>query len=787
MQATRFTAALRHTMYLFTLFLFAGAVAILPATLTAQTVSGTVYDAETGNPLPGAAVLQADTQNGTFTDSRGSFTLTLRSPGSQSLQVRFIGYEPQTILLEGQDLSRLSITLEPGAAWSEAVFVEDVRARQRSPFTQTTVPKALIDRDNVGQDPIFTLERLTPSVLTHSDSGTRFANYSYMRLRGMDQSRINMTLNGIPLNDMIDQGVFFSNFNDFGNSIQSVQVQRGVGTSTNGTASYAGSVNFESQNITMDEPTANLKLAGGAFNSYRVSSEVQTGAMGNFGFYTRFSQTESDGYRFNSGSEATSFFVTGGYFGERDIVKVTAFSGRTKNELAYTPVPIDDIRNEPRTNTLSPNDEDDFSQEFLQLQYGRQLSDRLQLTTSLYYGGAGGDFPVGFPDGDGNFVQQVFALENDHYGLLSSAQYADGGGFEISGGIHAYRFDRINEEWFSPESENPFYSDSSQKDEFSAFVKSSVRLGDVELYGDVQFRAIWLRLRPDLAFLQAGGVNPQNASIPTREWTFLSPKAGVTWFLSDRVNLYTSFGRSGREPTRQDILGAVNINPSNLAIAQDSRSVRAEFVNNLEGGVRFQTSRFDGKLNGFYMQFRNEISPTGDFIPEGFVQIRENIRRSNRTGVEAEWTATLHNRLTFSGNATWMTSNVEEFSPGGSGDVFFDREAILTPNWLFNGTLTAGVVSWADVELTGRYMGEAFLELTNRPDLVLPSFFVTDLGVHTTLTQRISASAVLHNLFDKLYFTNGAPVDANFDGMANTPGFIVQPPRHLFVELSVRL
>ncbi len=773
MQATKL-------LLLFTLLYLTTASAVW-----SQSVSGIVIDLQSGDPIPGATVTQKNTQNGTITNGEGEFVLELLQNANTVLEIRFVGYITQTISVESQ-VQPLTIKLQQGSVWGDEIFVEDVRVSERAPFTQTTVDRARIEQDNIGQDPIYTLERLTPSILTHSDSGTRFANYGYMRLRGMDQTRINMTLNGIPLNDMIDQGVFFSNFNDFGNSIQSVQVQRGVGTSTNGTASYAGSVNFESQNINMDDPSAGVKLSGGAFNSYRLSSEVSTGSINNFGLYTRFSQTESDGYRTNSGTESRSFFLSGGYFGSTNILKVTAFSGRTQNELAYTPVPIDQIRENPRANNVSVHDEDNFAQQFLQFQYGKSLSDRLSLTSSFYYGGAGGNFPVGFPGEDGEFVQQIFSLENDHYGLLSTLSYSEGSRLELSGGIHVYRFDRINYESFAPESEDLFYSDESRKDELSTFAKASYRIGDVELYGDIQLRTVWLDLNPGRQFLIDGGVPSASIDVPTRQWTFLNPKVGATWFITDQLDVYSSFGRSGREPTRQDILGATNINPANLGNVRDRNSVRAEFVNNLESGVRFRTGGLSGKVNGFYMQFENEISPTGDFIPEGFVQLRENIADSYRLGIETEMVVRPTNNLMLSGNATWMRTNISEFSPGGSDVVFRDVESILSPDWLANGTVTYTTFDILDVSLSGRYMSEAYLELTNRADLILPSFFVMDLGFDARISNSVSASLKVHNIFDELYFTNGAPLDTNFDGFFDTPGYIVQPPRHVFGEISVR-
>ncbi|WP_340106698.1 TonB-dependent receptor [Rhodohalobacter sp. 8-1] len=769
-------------------FLFLLAVFFGPDLLSAQTIQGTVQDSVSNEPLHGATILQQGTQNGAVTDQNGSFRLELQqNQDSPVLIVSYVGYFAKEVSLErGRTNQPITISLTPSSFRGSTIFVDDVRVDAQAPVSQTTIPRAEIEQDNIGQDPIYTLERLTPSILTHSDAGTRFANYGYMRLRGMDQTRINMTLNGIPLNDMIDQGVFFSNFNDFGNSIQSVQVQRGVGTTTHGTASYAGSINFESRNIVMDAPSAGLKLSGGAFNSYRASAELNTGSIDNYGLYSRFSKTESDGYRDNSGTDSRSFFMSGGYFGSRNIFKVTAFTGFTKNELAYTHIPIDQIREDPTTNNLSVHDIDNFGQQFLQFQYGRGFTDQLTLTSSLYYGGAGGDFPVGYAGQDGEFIQQIFSLFNDHYGLQSTLQFAEGDRINLSGGLHAYRFDRVNEESFEPQSETTFYSDESKKDEISTFVKASRRFGDLELYGDLQLRAVWLDLNPDLSYLADQNVSASQVDVPTRQYTFLSPKIGVTYFINDHFNVYTSFGRSGREPTRQDILGATNINASNLDVVSDPNSVKPEYVNDYEGGFRFRSTRFAGKLNGFFMKFSNEISPTGDYIPEGFIQLRENIDESSRYGLEAQIRWILHRQFTLSGNATWMQTNIASFSPSGSDQVYEDVESILSPDWLINGSLTYSPQAWLDVTLSGRFMGEAYLELTNQSDMILPSFFKTDLGVDARLRNNITASVKINNITDELYFTNGAPLDTNFDGAIDTPGYIVQPPRHVFAEIEFR-
>ena len=765
-------------------------IILIPTLVYSQKITGKILDANTATPLVGANITQLGTTNGTVSSSKGTFTLNLVTNKPKKLVVSYIGYERKEVSIADQtdSASQLIIRLREQGFESKPLTVNAVRADEKDPVTQTTILKSNLENVYVGEDPVFALEELTPSILAHSESGSGFANYSLMRMRGIDQSRINITLNGVPLNDMIDQGVFFSNFTDFGNSVQSVQIQRGVGSSTNGTASYAGSINFESQRIRLGEPSATINLTGGSFNSYRAGAEVQTGSMkDNFGMYSKFTKTLSEGYKFHSGTNATSFFFSGGYFGEDHVIKVTSFFGRTRNELAYLPVLIDNIRDEPKTNALSENDKDDFSQQLVQVEHSTNLSEKLLINSSIYYGAAGGDFPFGFTGQNGSFTQQNFRLENDHYGLMTSLMYDPLENFNITAGIHTYRFDRINEEAFVPDLQNPYYADDSRKDEFSTFIKADYSIGQFSVYGDLQIRSVWLDLDPDKSFLVSSGLSAENLGVPTRSWTYLNPKVGVTYDLNSTIDLYASFGISGREPTRSDILGTTNINPSNLDVVQNTNSVRSEYVQDWEGGLRIQAGRLNAKLNGFYMDFDNEISATGAFIPAGFVQLRQNIENSHRAGVELQWQWQPFYKLQLSGNTTYMQSNINTFSPGGTNQTFRDVEAILSPEWLLNATAAYQVNRWLQATFSGRYVSDSFLELTNQTDLKLPSFFKLDAGLNVSFSDRLSGNIRIQNLTDKLYFTNGAPVDADGDGTIDGPGFLVQPPLHVFAEFKIHI
>ena len=749
------------------------------STYSQTNITGKVQDESSGKGLPGATILISKTNLGTVTDEDGNFELQIPDGTSKTLRVSYVGYVTQQIEIgESKDL----IIKMASARLLEEVVVEGVRAEESDPISQTTLDLEEIESVQVGQSPALILEELTPSIVAYSESGSGFGNYTLFRLRGIDQSRINITLNGVPLNDLIDQGTFFSNFTDFGNSVESVQVQRGVGTSTTGAASYAGSINFESIQLDDSIPSFDLQFLAGSFNSYKVSGELKTGILkNNFAFYSRFTQAFTDGFKFNSGARSRSFFFSGGYFGKNDIFKVTAFSGASQREIASVPVPIDLIQLEPRTNIVSPNDEDDFTQEFIQLQHSHWFTNRLAITSSAYYNAAGGSFPFGFEDGNRNAVEQNFVLFNDHFGALSNVNYESASGdFDITGGIHGYTFRRINEENISPNFSAPFYSDRSQKDEFSTFAKATYRFGKLSLFGDIQVRAAWLTFTPDREFLTTSGVDLSNLSNAfTRQFTFVNPKGGVSLEVSNQLSFYASFGRSGREPTRTDILGSTIIGAGNLDAVIDDNSVRPEFVNDLEIGGSIRRDNLNIKANFFFARFQDEIAPIGVFEPAGFIQFRENIDRSTRTGVEVEWQWQPVTFLEFTGNGTYQSSEVEQFSFGGSDDVFEDVDPILTPEFQFTGKLTYHYKNWLDLSFSGRYVDDSFLELTNDEDFTLPSFFKADLGL-TLRWKRHSFTFTVDNLFDEEFFTFGTPADVDFDGVNDSPAFLIQPPRSYF-------
>ena len=662
-------------------------------------------------------------------------------------------------LLFGQD-SLKTIRLEE-------VAVTAVRATEDAPVPRTNLTKKEIDAVYMGQHPIFLLEKSTPGLFSYSESGTALANYGQMRLRGINQERINFTLNGVPLNDMIDQGVFFSNFTDVSSNFESIQVQRGVGTSSNGVSSYGGSVNFESLNLRGRESFTKVQLGGGTFETLRGNFQHFTGInKKGWGFMSSFSKLTSKGYRDNTSTDATSYFMTGGYYGDRDVLKFTFFTSRAENGLGYLAIEESILENDRTFNNLNKNDVDDFRQFLAQVQYNRMLSDELILGITGYYGGAGGDFIT---------FGTNFPLKNDHPGVIVNADYSKQH-FSLNAGLHFYTFQRKNEESRPDDLANPFYNEASQKDEVSGFVKTNYQLGKLNIYGDVQLRSAQLTISPDYTV-----VNIAPEGDIKFDWTFLNPRMGATYEVNDDFSVYSSFGRSGREPTKIDLFGGFRLDSTNYATVRGGSLSEEEFVNDFELGARYLTQNLILDGNFYLMNFENEIAPDGATLEFGVGQ-RRNIPKSTRSGFELMWNYLPSKLFRFSGNLAYLNTSVKDLVIDRS--VVNNSEQILSPDWIINTQLKINPNEKFNFTFSGRYLGKQFMNLPNNSDFTVPSSLIMDASLAFNFSQTIGLTAFVNNVFNNEYETFGLPVDNDFDGTLER-GFFVQPKRNYYLSLNI--
>ncbi len=745
-----------------------------------QTVNGKITDSVFGDPLVGATVTLKGSYDGTLTDETGRFSLKANS--GDTLLFNYIGYEQQSLMVEGQN----NLTIKLVSDYElESLVIRGVRALEDDPVAKTTLSHQEIEKEYVGQHPIFILDKKTPGIITYSESGTSIGNYGSMRLRGIGQERINFTLNGVPLNDMIDHGVFFSNFSDISNNFESIQIQRGVGTSTNGVSSYGGSVNFESINLKKNPVGSAVELGAGSFNTFRANYNVNTGiSEKGFGFYSSFGRLWSDGYKDFTESEAYSFFLTGGYYGEKDMVRLTAFTSRSENGLGYYVVDEATLTNNPTYNPLIDDDNDDFSQYLVQLQHSHQFNGLWNMSSSLYYGGSGGDFAEGTLDEDSIYVENYFSnyyttffqinypLKNDHFGLISNV-FLNTKTLNLAMGIHAYTFHRENREAILPHDSNPYYQESSNKNEFSWFGKAEYKLGNFNLFGDIQFRTMQLQIDPDYEY-----IGTADNGLITKSWTFVNPKLGINYIPNHNQKIYFSYGYNGREPTKIDLFGGFQLNASNIDFVRSESNFKPEYVHDFEAGYKLNLQQLSLEGNLFYMNFQNEIAPIGEVVAFG-VQKRQNIPQSTRKGAELTWMWSPNRYLDIHGNVAYLNTSIDEVNIFGE-NTYFDRQHILSPEWISNESLTIHFINDLSMTFTHHFMTEQFMELTNNEQLKVPGWSTFDLNAQWALSRKIDVALMLNNIFDRQYYTYGAP---DFNG---NPAFLIQPPRNFYLTTKIR-
>lgn len=646
--------------------------------------------------------------------------------------------------------------------------VSSYRIGAADPVTHTTVRAADIRRWHQGQDPQFLLERTTPSILAFSESGTGMTNYGSFRLRGIDQTRVNVTIDGVPLNDMIDQGVFFSNIGDLVNGVSSIQVQRGVGMSSNGTAAFAGAVNFETSANAAKRPSAEASLDWGSFNLVRGSATVSTGQLANgASLMARVTRLTSDGYRRNTGTDATSMMISGSWVGKNESVRALALWGRSENQLGYfaVPKPLADL--DPRTNINDSTDRDDFGQSLLKLTYARALSRDVTWETSIYGGRAGGDYFSGFRDSVGTLTQINYPLRNIHSGVMSSLQVNSlAPGLNATLGVHAYQFRRRNWESTLPERETPYYDDRTQKNEVSGFARADFTAGALTARADVQVRHVEMIFNQDP---RTGIAQP----LPIHSWLFTNPRLGLTYTVDETSELYASYGRTSREPTRFDLLGSTQISSANVNVLLTPNTVRPEVVDNIELGYRLSTESARLSANIFGMFIADEIAPIGAFIEQQFVQLRKNVASSRRLGMELEGMVRPFSQLDLSASATLMSATISEYRPENIGrdTLFTNVTPILTPQLMAAVMATYRIDDDYSVTANARYVSSSFVDLNNDPNMVLPSFLRVDVQITSIVSDNVEFIVSLNNITNALIVTNGG---SGFSDGSAVPTYFMQ-------------
>lgn len=640
----------------------------------------------------------------------------------------------------------------PSLGGSDLYIYGSYRAEVDQPFTFKDVTAADLEPKNFGQEPSNILAQ-TPSVTAYSDSGS-YQGYSYFRLRGIDQTRINMSLDGVPLNEPEDQGAYFSNYPDFFSSISRFQLIRGVSTSQNGVASYGGSLLFDSFDLRQPK-RFQLGQGIGAFGSYQTHAAYNSGQSDGQGLYLRATNQHSDGYKYHSGNDAQSVFYKLGSTAGRNAWILSGFVGQQANELAYLGSTEQEIENDRRHNANTEEEDDRFIQSLTQLQHVNTDAAGNILTSSIYYNHLDGGYDfdlnnfLGIPS-NGELYNYHFS--SNFLGAFSNYQI-DLSPTKVTLGVHGNLYER--EHVGSELSLGELYQNKGRKNEASAFAKIEHTVGDFVLLGDLQLRYT--------NFDYSG-------SVPLEElnWTFFNPKVGATYLMTDSSNFYYSVGKSGREPTRNDILAG---NDDLLADEEGNPITgvtQAEHVIDHELGFRSRGEAWDLKANAYYMDFDHEIVLNGKLGPNG-LPLTSSVDQSYRRGLELDFAWEPAIGWALSTNASYNHSQIET-----AGEKF---APVMTPEWIVNQGIEYKIDAFS-LGANLRYQSSAYIDFANANKI--GGFFVTDLSLHYRY-ENLLFGVFLNNLFDEKYVSNGY-LDVNQDAR-----YFVQAPRNVYLSVTWRL
>jgi iron complex outermembrane receptor protein len=626
------------------------------------------------------------------------------------------------------------------------------QADKQTPITFQNISSKDIKAKSTGQEPSFLLSE-TPSITNYSDAGNS-QGYSYFRLRGIDQTRINMTLDGVPLNEPEDQGAYFSNYPDILNSVSKIQIQRGVGTSKNGVASYGGSVQLFSPNLA-DSTKTTFGLGYGAFNSLRVFGDYNSGIKNKKALYVRASQIYSDGYKYHSSNNSQSVFLSGGLFHDKSIWKLNFLAGHQQNDMAWLGVADSLIDIDRRTNANSKQEKDRFLQTLTQLKNSWEISQFSSLETSIYHTFLKGNYGFDFNNFLGlSSTDELYnyAFQSNLVGFFSNYTFSKKQ-FNLISGVHGNIYNR--QHTGSEKTIGQLYQNTGYKNEISVFTKVDYSLKWLTFFADVQYRYVNFDYKGTVAFQKL-------------DWQFINPKAGLSATINNNSILYYSVGYTGREPTRNDMFGG---NDDLLADSLGNAilsNTNPEFVLNHELGFRFQKEKLNFNANLYYMDFQNEIVLDGKFGPNGLA-LTNNVEQSFRTGLELSVAYKVTKHLSLVNNSSFNYSRIKEqtetFSPILTPPIIINQEVVFSEN---NFTIA----------LSGRYQHQSFIDFANEEKV--NGYFLLNSRASYSF-KGIQFSVFLNNITNTKYFNQGY---VDYDGSKK---YFVQAPTNFYASIQYSL
>ena len=654
----------------------------------------------------------------------------------------------------------------------DEVLVKSIRVDTDSPITHSNVDKEELAKTNLGQD-IPVLLNYLPSVVTTSDAGAGIG-YTYIRVRGSDASRVNITINGIPYNDSESQGTFWVNMPDFASSIENLQLQRGVGTSTNGSGSFGASLNILSDGVS-DNAFSEIGIAGGSFNSQKYNVKFSTGLLNeHFEVSGRLSKITSDGYIDRASSDLKSYFLQGAFINDNTLIKALVFGGKEKTYQAWYGIDAETLENDRTYNPAGiytdddgnvkfyDNETDNYSQDHYQLFWNQKINNNWTTNLGLNYTYGRGYYEQYKEDEDFvfyNFEPIVLGgevinttdlirrrwLDNDFYVINANANYKKDN-LEVSTGIFYshYDGDHYGEVIWAKYASNSeirdrYYEGNGKKNEFTVFAKATYKFKEKwSIYGDLQGRFLTYK---------TSGLTSDRVPLEVNEkYNFFNPKTGLSYELSNKNQLYVSYGKAHREPRRADFENGIT---------------KPEKLDDYELGWRFKAQKNTINTNIYFMNYKDQLVLTGAIDDTG-APLRATSGKSYRLGVEIDATFLICENFRILPNlALSSNKNLDFVSP-------IDGELVNlgTTNLSFSPNIVAGnkfeyePITNLQLGLYTKYVGEQYMGNVDSDVSKLDAYFVNDFNVSYTIDnipflREIVVTGLVNNIFNIKYVSNG--------------------------------
>jgi iron complex outermembrane recepter protein len=810
-------------------FLLPALLVMLPFWVHAQfTLSGRVTASTDSQPLPGASIRIDGTHFQTLSHSNGDFSFQNLKAGNYVLITSYIGFAEDTNRIELKKNATTEIVLQPVSFMQEGVVVTSTRAGNRTPVASENLSRKDISSLNYGQDLPVLLSNSISSLST-SDAGNGMG-YTALRIRGTDMTRINVTINGIPLNDPESHNVYWVDLPDFATSTDNIQIQRGVGTSTNGASAFGASINLQSSHLRTD-PYAGISSSYGTFNTMKNSISFGTGLLHkHFSLDGRVSKLHSDGYIDRAFSNLLSGYLSGAWTTQRDLLRINIFSGKERTYQAWGGVPSELLDSQRTYNPMGEytdrkgnvlyydNQTDNYVQTHYQALYSHNFGNEMYLnfaahrtegagyyeeycqdaylpdyginpivTNSPYY--IAGTDTIATPDGmitNADLVRQKH-LANTFNGITWSLNKTSarlrsslGGSWNQYDGNHFGRViwwqasaaGGINPEW---------YRSKAVKKDMNVYGKTEFALTpELTAWTDVQLRHIRYSIE--------GTDNKMRDITQEHTFTFFNPKAGVSFRFSEKQSAYASFAVSGREPNRDNFVDADPAKPS----------PQRERLYDAEAGYSFTSDRIGVSANLYFMDYDQQLVLTGAINDVGS-PVMVNVPESYRAGIELSAKTVLTTSLSWEPSVTLSRNRIKAFTEyiddwdtwGQTAVEHTNTDLAFSPAVIAGSTLSWTPLKAFDISLISRYAGKQYTDNTSSDDRVLNAYFVNNLMIryilHPAFLKEVSFSVLVNNLFDTEYESNAWVYRYSEGGeLKKMDGYFPQAGIHFMAGLNVQ-